>query len=199
MPRALTIPPRLSAAFALPFFPRLLNSEGGLYLNLSLPFYGSRLFSTYVGTRKKSSTPFRYPPAWINERSVPKLGVSFISFGAREIRTLDRYPILLPIDKKIIFPGFSPSQVFAEASLRRRNASLRARIQPTTRRPVIYFQNSFSTDRAGEKTDNKLSRSVWPVLQVLIIQHTPNKWALVPRSIARLSKHDCSILARRCV
>lgn len=75
--------------------------------------------------------------------------------------------------KKSSYP-VSFSQVFAEVSEKK--------FGRTTRRPVIYFQlqTRFPQIGGGKRTDNKLTRVASS--RVLIIQHTPNKWALVPRN-----------------
>lgn len=72
--------------------------------------------------------------------------------------------------------GHSMTRVISGSEPRVDDIEKRIRIRTTARgsRP-IYFQNSFSIERSKKK-DNELSGE-GARFRVLIIQHTPNKWA----------------------
>lgn len=103
----------------------------------------------------------------------------------------------LSIEKKNrVSRSLLASQVFAEVS-EKRSSNSADHTAPRNIFPKLVFHRS-----GGKRTDNKLTRVASS--RVLIIQHTPNKWALVPRSTvgsrdttARFSRRRASIRSRR--
>lgn len=106
-------------------------------------------------------------------------------------------PFLSKIEKKNrVSRSLLASQVFAEVS-EKRSSNSADHTAPRNIFPKLVFHRS-----GGKRTDNKLTRVASS--RVLIIQHTPNKWALVPRSTvgsrdttARFSRRRASIRSRR--
>jgi hypothetical protein len=115
--------------------------------------------------------PLPILPARINEER----SVSFISFGTRDTN-FERF-LSLYLSIKNHLSRVPPPQVFAEASLGRRNASSGTNSADHTAPRNIFPKLVFH--RSSREKKRTISSPVWPVLEVLIIQHTPNKWVLL--------------------